>query len=492
MSEVSKIIERMKNQRLGRPIRPNMVTQGVRRGEAFSGRVVPIERPKVKVTVNKLLTQCKTFSKKGAGAAAMTVPELTDFIKKRAPPTILSEFSRMQKKTRPALCDLLTKFEEGQELLYPRTGKVNTPPNGLPNANNLEGMFALATRLNAAQRKKNIAKIVERKEALGGFNIMGSPASPASLSGRNSNSPNTPNFANYGNNTGTGNNSEQRVRERNAYLRKLANKRVEKDPLNSYKMSAANMKRFKVQPLKGSKRTYTARKPTTPTKTNLAMKRIGMMNFDKGNMRVLTKATGGLVVSKNPRVNAATMRQIKNQAAQVRNTLSVTLAQLRSIPVKNRSAVTRMRIRFLARRLADPKFNNRFVNSEVYRATLMHRLGLESPPAPRSPNKKSFSAGATTSTLRPEQTARLAKIMKGKAKKNETSVNVNAIKQVVKKFLARKSLQNYKIDGKPCMSIKKSKLVKIARLFTGGKLINLDTLTKEELCKIIKENRGNK
>ena len=479
MSEIEKIMKRMKEQRSGQPIRP---TTAKPVANTYSTRVPVMER-ETKAPA-KVPASCKSYAKKGAGAAAMTVPELTEFIKKKAPKPVFDKFARLQKKTRPALCDLLAEFEEGYRLLYPKTeNKPNTPPMNMPNANNIEGMFALANKLQNSQRKKNIKKIVATKNATGGFNILGGPASPVNSIGNNT--PTTPNYANYGNNGPS--NEEARVRERNAYLRKLAEKRVTRDPLN-VKLSAANMKRFKIRALKkGPKNNRPAMPRRTPSVTNRTL-----MKFNGNNLRATTDPTRGLVVSKNPRVNATTMRRIKNQAAKVRNSLEMTLARLRSVPVKNRSAMNRMRIRFIASRLADPKFNNKFVNSEIYRATITQRLGLESPPSRLNRNKKSFTTSLTTNAMKPSQELRLAKIMKGKAKKTTTAMNVNAIRNVVKKYLASKNITNYKIEGKPCMSYKKSTLVKMARLFTKGKLTNLDSLTKEELCKIIKENRSNK
>jgi len=45
----------------------------------------------------------------------------------------------------------------------------------------------------------------------------------------------------------------------------------------------------------------------------------------------------------------------------------------------------------------------------------------------------------------------------------------------------------FKIEGKDCMSYKKSKLVKVAQLYTKRSVADLEKLTKEELCMVIKQ-----
>ena len=88
-------------------------------------------------------------------------------------------------------------------------------------------------------------------------------------------------------------------------------------------------------------------------------------------------------------------------------------------------------------------------------------------------------------------------MMKNKVNKKNTDQNLQ-MKILASMDAARKrqanyrSILNYKIEGKPCMSYKKSQLVKAARLVTKGKVTNLNSFTKEELCIIIKENRGKK
>ena len=482
MSVVEGILKRMKEQRLGNPIRgPVSPRKG---GEAYSTRVAVVQqKPKKTGTVSALVpASCKTFSKKGAGAAAMTVPELIEFIKKKAHKPVFDKFARLQKKTRPALCDLLSEFEEGYRLLYPKSeNKPNTPPMELPAANNLGGMFNLAQKLQNAQVKKNVKKIIERRNGL-----IGSPASPVSSIGGN-NTLGTPNYINYGNNNNAAG-EEARVRERNAYLRKLAEKRVVRDPLEG-KLSAANMKRFRVQPVKNMKKIKRA-----PIKRSRSITNLSLMKMNDGNMRVPTVATRGLKISTSPRVNQATMRSLKNQAVRMRNTLNATLRKLRAAPVKNRTAINRMRIRFLSRRLADPQFENKFVNKEKYRVTLMQRLGLASPPKPRSPPKKAFSMVGNTTAV---QNARLANMTKKNKvnKKNDPNLErkILASMNAARKRQANyRGILNYKIEGKPCMSYKKSQLVKAARLVTKGRIANLNSFTKEDLCRIIKENRGKK
>lgn len=487
MSVVEGIMKRMKEQRLGKSIRG--AVPPMRGGNAYSTRVSTVEqKPKKTGTVAAPVpASCKTFSKKGIGAATMTVPELIDFIKKKAPKPVFDKFSRLQKKTRPAMCDILSEFEEGYRLLYPKSeNKPKTPPMELPAANNIEGMFNLAQKLQNAQLKKNVKKIIERQNIL-----MGSPASPASSVGGN-NTPSTPNYMNYGNNNNAPN-EEARVRERNAYLRKLAEKRVVRDPLEG-KLSAANMKRMRIRSVKNINKTVRA-----PVKRSRSVTNLPMMKMNSGNMRAPTVISRGLKFSTSPRVNQATMRSLKNQAARMRNTLNSTLRKLRTIPVKNRTAINRMRIRFLVRRLADSNFENKFINKEKYRMTLLQRLGLASPPKPRSPPKQAFSM-IRNSSANPmkaiAQTTRLASMKKNKVtKKNDPNLqmkilaSMNAARKRQENY---RSIVNFKIEGKSCMSYKKSQLVKAARLVTRGKITNLNSFTKEELCRIIKENRGKK
>ena len=481
---VSDIIKRMKELR-SKPMKS--VTKNRRQlGEAYSTRVKPVNQvvPKTSGPIAKVPASCEKYSAKGFGAATMTVPQLTEFIKKKAPKPVFEQFSRLQKKSRPELCKLLAQFEEGYRLLYPEN-KPRTPEPNLPAANNVEGMLNLAERLQQQNTKKIAKKVAERYNAAG-FTVPVSPTSPASLV---NSSPGTPNYVNYMNNNAPS--EEARMRERNAYLRKLYEKRVVRDPLEG-KLSAANLKRFRVQPIKRKKLT------PPPIKYDKSITNLSLMKLSNGNMRAPTSVTRGLTVTTSPQLTKAQLRNLRNQAVRTRGALSKLLANLRSVPVKNRSAINRMRIRFLARRLADPAFENKFVNKEKYRATILQRVGLASPPKSQSPPGRPFSMSSTR-LLSNNQTKLLTK-MKRKPTANKSSNRMNNLKEkiVASMNAARKrqanyrNILNFKIDGKHCMSYKKSQLVKVARLLTKGKIENLNSFTKEELCIIIKENRSKK
>lgn len=470
----------MKEQRLGRPIRSSQPAV-----QTYSTRVVVQGKNKP----NKgapVPASCKTYSKKGFGAATMTVPQLVDFIKQKAPKPVFEKFTRLQKKTRPELCELLGQFEEGYRLLYP-PNKPKSPPPKTPEANNLEGMLNMAERIQRGQQKKNLKKIVEGYNKP--FTFASSPSSPYSNAGS---TPGTPNFVNYNN----GENNESRMRERNIYLRRLAEKRVVRDPLNS-KLSAANMKRLGVFALKGSKKSPKKQ----PARRN--NKLIGTMKFNGKNMRVPTNTTRGLKISTSPRVNKATMRAMKNKAQKAKNQLANILKSFEKVPPVQRPAMMRTRMRFIKKMLNDPNFENKLISKEKYRATVMQRLGLNSPPKARSPTRASFTMvrGSSNDPLRAlTQNARLAGMMKKNNSKTMTKKEEQELKNriVQSMMIARnrqatyRNIANYKIEGKSCMSYKKSQLVKAARLVTKGKIKNLDTLTKEELCKLIKENRSKK
>lgn len=495
--------EQMKEQRLGKPL---MAGNRPRTGEAYSGKVALSERvvkKENKVPRATVPASCEKYSAKGFGAATMTVPQLIEFLKKKAPKPVFDKFSRLQKKTRPELCKLLSEFEAGYRLLYP-ANKPKSPEPELPAANNIEGMLNLAQKLQRTQASKNAKKIAERYNAFGSF-VPVSPSSPASLA---SNSPGTPNYVNYANNNNAPS-EEARMRERNAYLRKLAEKRVVRDPMEG-KLSAANMKRLQVRPLVKTTKSTSApkRKPNSPPK---------LMKISTTNGRAPTLTTRGLTVATGPRVNRATMRAIKNKAAAARNSLEKLLKSFQNVPLKQRPAMMRTRIRFLKKILNDPNLNKKLLEKEKYRVTILQNLGLKSPPKPNSPPARPFSS-MSIRNLTPAQAKRLAKIT-GKKQANAPvpQVNASAIRQRYEKSILNNlvslrnfmgpltlkntknmnsirshissfNIKNFKLEGRNCMSYKKSQLVKVARLLTKESIRHLESFTKEELCQIIKHN----
>lgn len=465
MSKVADILKQMEKQRQGRPIRVKAPSSPPR-GEAYSTRVRPVKTPeKSKASVKK--PQCDKFSRVGFGASAMTVEQLKEFIKTKAPEPVFRKFSRMQKKTRPELCKLLSEFEAGYRLLYPANAPAaEAKNNNIPNVNNIEGMLNFAEGLYNRKLSKNVKKVANVYDPSGFYQVNNS-GSPSSVSS----TPGTPNFVNYNNTS----NEEQRMRNRNMYLRRLAEKRVVRDPMES-NLSAANIMRMKLQPLKNSRSTGPTRKPRAGTPPKL-------MNFGGNNMRKPTVTTRGLKVSTSPRVTAAQMRRFRNNAADSRDKLSALLKTLENVNNKKKTPIVRYRIRILKKILNDPSFENKFIEKRKYRETLEQRLGLKSPPRVQSP-KKAFSM--SRGSLRANQNARLRKMMTKKSAP-ETKVDATAIKGAINRYMSFKNINNFKIEGKKCMTISKPKLIKMLRAVTKDSIKNPSALTKEEICKIIKE-----
>lgn len=507
-SRVDDILARMKEMRKTQSktkVSPPVSGGGV----AYSTSVKPLkEQPRKTTKGAPVPPSCKTFSKKGLGAAAMTVDELKEFIKKKAPRAVFEKYSRLQRPTREALCKILAEFKEGYNILYPGGNKSEMVETvRVPEPNNLEGMFNIANRLQNAQTRKNVAKIV-KGTTNNGFTFPVSPASPASLAGS---SPSTPNFNNlYNNNVGM--NERERLAARNAYLRKLANKRVERDPMIGA-LSAANQKRFRVTKLKGG----SSKAPTRKTKSLTPPAR---MLFNGGNGRAITNTTHGLTLATGPRVNSVTMKKIRETAKNSKELLRKILKSLEDIKSSRRTAIQKTRIRVLKKILADPKLENKLIEKEKYRATLLQRLGLESPPTRNVP-KAAFSMMSLkrNKPLTERQIKMLGRLTKTGGNKpaspprvNSTAVRNQYQKNLMKNLVALRNfygpltqknsssmnslrnyfskinISNFKLEGKHCMSYTKPKLVKVARLLTGGSIKFLESFTKTELCQIIKQN----
>jgi len=277
-------------------------------------------------------------------------------------------------------------------------------------------------------------------------------------------------------------NEQARLAAENAYRRKLANKRIERDPLIGA-LSAANMKRFMVTSVKKNSKQPRAKQVFGPTPRR--------MSFNGGNMRKMTNTTRGLTISKSPRVNSVTMKKILNSAKNRKEALQKTLRTLENIAPSRRTLMQRKRISVLRKILDDPKLENKLVEKQKYRATIAQRLGLASPPRPRSPPKRAFNMIGKPTLSQQE-------LLKAKMKKNENKPAQMSKKQereLREKIIrsmnlarARKNIANFRLEGKLCMSYKKSQLVKAAKLLAGNKVSRPQDLTKEELCQIIKQN----
>lgn len=93
------------------------------------------------------------------GTQGMSNDEIKDFIMKKAPADVKTEFSRLQKKDRSSMCKLLSKFEEGQKLLAASEPpkKANTPPK----KTNIELLFNEAMKRASPPKKRSWANIAE-------------------------------------------------------------------------------------------------------------------------------------------------------------------------------------------------------------------------------------------------------------------------------------------------------------------------------------------
>jgi len=450
MSVVTDILKRMKNQRMGKPLaKITSPTKGS--SETYSSRVRVLKNQPKDASKPKPPPSCEAYSKKGLGAAAMTVPQLTDFIKQKAPTALFQKFTRLQKKTRPEICKILAEFAAGRELLYPggESPRQATPP--VPNANNIEGMLNFAQNLRGTKYMKK----VNRSPVMWGN-------SPSSSAGSSLGS--TPDYDNYYNNN-VPENEEARVRERNMYLRRLAEKRVEKDPMVGM-LSAANAKRFRVKALKGSRKVPTL-KPRTA-------KKVKRMNLGAGNLRASTVITRGLVVSKSPRVN---IRKVRNNVYNTMNKLRKNLTRLENVKPLQRTALQKTRIRLIKKLLANDTFENRLF------------LKMKKQAAPLSPPKKTTQvAFSMVSSGRNVPWSNYAEgILAGKrTNKVKFSKPTTNLTELRRRYYAQMT-DTFKIEGKDCMSYKKSKLVKVAQLYTKRSVADLEKLTKEELCMVIKQ-----
>lgn len=451
MSLVTDILKRMKNQRMGKPLVKVTTSPSKGSSETYSSRVKVLKNQPKDASKPKPPPSCEAYSKKGLGAAAMTVPQLTDFIKQKAPTALFQKFTRLQKKTRPEICKILAEFAAGRELLYPggESPRQATPP--MPNAKNIEGMLNFAQNLRGTKYMKK----VNRSPVMWG----NSPSSAGSSSSRSS----TPNYENVYNNVPE--NEEARVRERNMYLRRLAEKRVEKDPLVGM-LSAANAKRFRVKALKGSRKAPTLKPRTT--------KKVKRMNLGTGNLRASTVITRGLVVSRSPRVN---IRKVRNNVYNTMNKLRMTLTRLENVKPLQRTALQKTRIRLLKRLLSNDSFENRLF------------LKMKKHAAPLSPPKRTIQAAfSMVSAGRNVPWSNYAEgILAGKRANKVKFIKPTANLTELRRRYYAQMTDTFKIEGKDCMSYKKSKLVKVAQLYTKRSVADLEKLTKEELCMVIKQ-----
>ena len=98
------------------------------------------------------------------GTQGMSNEEIKDFIMKKAPVDVKTEFSRLQKKDRSSMCKLLSRFEEGRKLLAASEPpkKANTPPK----KTNIERMFNEAKKRASPPNKQSWANMVEESQMM--------------------------------------------------------------------------------------------------------------------------------------------------------------------------------------------------------------------------------------------------------------------------------------------------------------------------------------
>lgn len=98
------------------------------------------------------------------GTQGMGNEEIKDFIMKKAPADVKTEFSRLQKKDRSSMCKLLSQFEEGQKLLAASEPpkKANTPPK----KTNIELLFNEAMKRASPPKKRSWANMAEESQLM--------------------------------------------------------------------------------------------------------------------------------------------------------------------------------------------------------------------------------------------------------------------------------------------------------------------------------------
>ena len=480
-TSVQEILDRMKAQRrTGPPVKTS--PRRVAMGTAYSTRVSPIKSPEVAPkagTTENISSGCGTRKVKGGeGARGMDTKDIEKFINEKAPREIKNKLARMQKKPRLELCKLLAQFPAGRKLVYSESNgkkpKSSTPPSP-ESASNLNAMYAQMnyelTKMASQQEKKEqklIKKIINRKNLPGTlkFNI-----SPVSTPGNtpNSNSNNENNYMNYGNN---GNNENRNFRAKGlqeAYMMRLASKRVEKDPLEQT-LTKYQRKQFAPRILKRtSPKKSPAPRRSSPGSRPLRNK---IMSFGP-NARIPT-VTKAPTISTRTKLSTTQLRKARNTVQKRMEKLRSTLRNLRN--KKNPTKLQQARIRVLTK-LINTNANatqTRFLNEEVGKTAVLINLGAISPPRSRSPTKKSFSMMRPIMEGTPEK---LKQMMKKKVP-SPKPINTNAIARAREQY---EVTMRFLINGKPCIDYPKKKLVAMAKLFYP-RTENLASLSKMELC----------
>ncbi len=479
-SAVMDILQRMREQkRTGPPVKISPRRVGM--GTAYSTRVSPLKSPEVAPkagTTENIATGCGTRKLKGGeGARGMDTKDIEKFINEKAPREIKSKLARMQKKPRLELCKLLAQFPAGRKLVYSESEgkkpKTATPPSPV-NANNLNAMFAQMNyklkQMASKQEKKEqkfIKKIINRKNLPGTlrFNI-----SPVSTPGNTPNSNNENNFINYVYN---GNNENRNFRARGlqeAYMMRLASKRVEKDPLEQT-LTKYQRKQFAPRSLKRT----SPKKSPAPRRSSPESKplRSKIMSFGP-NARIPTIVKAP-TMSTRTKLSVAQLRKARNAVEKRMNTLRTTLRDLKKKPKPTKLQQARIHV---LTKLVNTNANatqTRFLNEEVGKTAVLINLGAISPPRSRSPTKKSFSMMRPIMEGTPEK---LKQMMKKKVP-SPKPINVNAIVRAREQY---ETAMKFLIEGKPCIDYPKKKLVAMAKLFYP-RTENLASMSKMELCK---------
>ena len=481
-SAVMDILQRMKDQkRSGPPIKISPRRSGM--GTAYSTRVSPVKTPEVAPkagTKENISSGCGTRKVKGGeGARGMDTKDIEKFITEKAPREIKNKLARMQKKPRLELCKLLAQFPAGRKLVYSESNgkkpKSSTPPSP-ESASNLNAMYAQMNyelkKMASQQEKKEqklIKKIINRKNLPGTlkFNI-----SPVSTPGNtpNSNSNNENNYMNYGNN---GNNENRNFRAKGlqeAYMMRLASKRVEKDPLEQT-LTKYQRKQFAPRSLKRT----SPKKSPVPRRSSPGSRplRNKIMSFGP-NTRIQT-VTKAPTISTRTKLSTAKLRSARNTVKKRMDTLRSTLRNLRN--KKKPTKLQKARIRVLTK-LVNTNANatqSRFLNQEIGKTAVLINLGAISPPRVRSPPKKSFSLMRPIIEGTPEK---LKQMMKKKVPPSKP-INTNAIVRAREQY---EVTMRFLINGKPCIEYSKKKLVSMAKVFFPRNE-DLEKLTKVELCK---------
>lgn len=478
-SAVMDILQRMKDQkRTGPPLKISPRRVGV--GTAYSTRVSPIKSPEVAPkagTSEDISIGCGTRKVKGGeGARGMDTKDIEKFINEKAPREIKNKLARMQKKPRLELCKLLAQFPAGRKLVYSESNgkkpKSRTPPSP-ESASNLNAMYAQMNyelkKMASQQEKKEqklIKKIMNRKNLPGTlrFNI-----SPVSTPGSTPNSNNENNYVNYNSN---GNNENKNFRAKGlqeAYMMRLASKRVEKDPLTQT-LTKFQREQFAPRTVKRS-----SKKPPTPRRSSPGARPFlnKIMTFGP-NTRIPTVVKPP-TISTRTKLSIQQIRKAKNDAQKRMNTLRNTLRNLKS--KKNPTKLQKARIRVLSK-LVNSNSNvtqTRLLNQEINKVATLINLGVISPPRKGSPQKKGFSMMQTiTEAVTPEK----VKMMMKKKPVPKVPINKNAIIRAREQYeVAMKFL----INGKPCISYPKKKLVEMAKVFYP-RTNSLASMSKTELC----------